>query len=232
MEGWYRQLLGEGNTLAESTLHNDYAVHASWLGQLRGKILDVGGGAGLTARYLHPSCQYTVLDPSPVWNEPDWKALSERFRAGHAVQFVEGCGEAMPFADNGFDVVVAFWSLNHAQCPDRCLAEMARVLRPGGTALLVLEDMKPGWRDLARRAWDGAMARVLRVPVTRFWRQPEVGGVAATLRHLITGKPWPLQNDHVRIDEADLKRWFSDGFAVSRREWLGGYLTFELIRRK
>ena len=55
--------------------------------------------------------------------------------------FVKGTGEKLPFASGSFDVVLALWSLNHVIDPEQCIVEVDRVLKTGGRALFVLEDM-------------------------------------------------------------------------------------------
>jgi SAM-dependent methyltransferase len=47
-----------------------------------------------------------------------------------------GAGEALPLADGGYDVVTCWDVLEHVQAPDALLAELARVLRPGGLLLI------------------------------------------------------------------------------------------------
>lgn len=230
MEDWYRVLLEQGHAAAEQSLTSDYASYSTLLAALRGRVLDVGGGAGLAARYLDPACDYTVLDPAAVWEEPRWQEFAAGFRKEHKVDFVRGAGEAMPFGNACFDAVTAFWSLNHARDPARCITEIARVLRPGGTGLLVLEDMEPSWADVARRAARFAMSQVTGKGAKAYWHQPEVGGLMATLRHKLQGKVWPLQPDHVRIREQDLRSWLAPGFAITRRAWRGGFLAYEISR--
>src|SRR5687768_9271408 len=98
MEQWYRDLLARGPGAAEHDLAHDYAPFAGILGRLRGRVLDLGGGAGLSARYLDESCDYWVVDPAAVWEEPGWREFGERFHR-RPVNFVRGMGEALPFAD-------------------------------------------------------------------------------------------------------------------------------------
>jgi SAM-dependent methyltransferase len=231
MEDWYRVLLEQGHSAAEQSLLSDYASYAGWLRGVRGHLLDVGGGAGLAARYLGPGCEYTVLDPAGVWAEPRWQEFAASFRNEHPVHFVRGTGEAIPFGEASFDAVTAFWSLNHARDPGQCMAEIARVLRPGGNGLLVLEDMEPTWVDIATRAVRSAISRVTGKGRKPFWHQPEVGGLTATIRHKVQGKNWPLQPDHVRIRERDLRSWLAPNLIVTCREWQGGFLTYEFVRR-
>lgn len=51
---------------------------------------------------------------------------------------VVGDGAALPFATGAFDAVVAASVLEHVSDLDRCLAEIARVLRPGGELLVIV----------------------------------------------------------------------------------------------
>lgn len=225
MEGWYRDLLASGT--AEAFLQTDYAPHAEFLSGLSGRILDLGGGAGVAGRYLPPECDHVVIDPAAVWAEPEWRDLGARFSGGRGTTFIRGTGEALPLAAGEFDGAIAFWSLNHAQDPNDCINELARVVRPGGTTLLVLEDMEPSWADFALcvRQRVGALFG---------------GGVdgfgffesfRASALHKLSGKPWPLQDDHCRILEADLLQWTAPHFRLVRRQWLGGFLTLEFARR-
>jgi ubiquinone/menaquinone biosynthesis C-methylase UbiE len=101
-------------------------------------VLDVGCGAGidtlLAARRVTRSGRVLALDMTP--------AMVERARAnaraagfGH-VEVHEGLMEAMPFPDASVDVVVSNGVLNLSTRKSRSLAEMHRVLRPGGQVAL------------------------------------------------------------------------------------------------
>ncbi|MDF8332124.1 class I SAM-dependent methyltransferase [Novosphingobium cyanobacteriorum] len=225
MEQWYRDLLASGT--AEAFLHNDYAPHRAFLSGLHGRVIDVGGGAGVAGRYLPPSCTHVVVDPAAVWQDPAWKQFSASFAAGRSAEFVQGTGEALPFATAEFDAGLAFWSLNHAGDPARCVAELARVVRPAGKVLLVLEDMEPTWGDCI-------LAALRRTGYRLGLPRKDHGGLGAlppVIREKLSRNPWPLQDDHCRIDERDLMRWAAPAFRLTRREWLGGFLAFEFVRR-
>jgi hypothetical protein len=43
---------------------------------------------------------------------------------------------------------------------------------------------------------------------------------------------WPLQRDHIRIEESDLRRWADQHFETHGRSWIRHYLTYEFRRRK
>lgn len=226
MEQWYRDLLGAGDLRAEAALLADYEPHAGFFGSLTGRILDVGGGAGLTSRYLRADSDYWVIDPANVWNEVDWKEFGGLFSStGPKPHFLNGTGENLPFGDGEFDAVLAMWSLNHAQDPRRCVEEMTRVLRSGGAMLLVLEDMPPSWGDVARLARQRIKNHLGLRTAFLDWNQKEVSGLKATIQHRLSRQRWPLQSDHIRVDEDLLYRQV--GLRPCRREWVGGFLTLE-----
>ena len=91
-------------------------------------LLDVGCGDGGVARLLRERVgDVTAVDvvPSPGWGDAT------------GLTFQTADGEALPFDDGSFDLVHAKDSLHHMNDPERALAEVRRVLRTDGTALLV-----------------------------------------------------------------------------------------------
>ncbi len=105
------------------------------------RVLDVGCGPGhLSIRLADLGLEVTGLDLDP--------AMIERAQA-HATgadginrpSFVVGDASALPFPDASFDVAVSTFSVHHWAEPAAGLAEIGRVLRPGGRALIW--DVKP-----------------------------------------------------------------------------------------
>jgi SAM-dependent methyltransferase len=101
-------------------------------------VLDVGCGAGidalLAARQVGPTGRVLALDMTAAVVE---RARANARAAGFDhVDVHEGLMEALPFPDGSVDVVVANGVLNLSTRPSRSLAEMYRVLRPGGRATL------------------------------------------------------------------------------------------------
>jgi ubiquinone/menaquinone biosynthesis C-methylase UbiE len=91
-------------------------------------LLDVGCGDGGVARLLRERVTEVVAVDIEAFGE--WEdAPGLRFRVAN--------GEELPFADASFDVVHSKDSLHHMERPERALHEYRRVLRPGGTALIV-----------------------------------------------------------------------------------------------
>jgi ubiquinone/menaquinone biosynthesis C-methylase UbiE len=91
-------------------------------------LLDVGCGNGRVARLLAERVrEVRAVD---VVESPEWSD-------GDGVSFQVADGEALPFEDGSFDLLHSKDSLHHMNAPERALAEYRRVLRPGGTALIV-----------------------------------------------------------------------------------------------
>lgn len=83
------------------------------------RVLEIGAGIGITPRYL-PSADLICTD---VEANPWIDALAD--------------GQSLPFADASFDAVVCIAALHHMHHPLLALREMARVLKPGGKALIM-----------------------------------------------------------------------------------------------
>ncbi|MEV4560523.1 methyltransferase domain-containing protein [Kitasatospora sp. NPDC049285] len=123
--------------------------------------LDVGSGTGyLTVRVaerLAPGGTIRGIDPSP-----DFRAQAARAAAGRpGCTFEDGVAERLPAADGSCDLVVSALMLHHLPEPDRAIAvaEMHRVLRPGGR--LLLADFRPPTSALGRHLVGAAVGPVM-----------------------------------------------------------------------
>jgi SAM-dependent methyltransferase len=95
------------------------------------RVLDVGCGTGVvsvTAARL--GCKVTGLDLTPELLE---HARKNAAIAHVTIDFQEGDVEAMPFPDASFDAVLSQFGHIFAPRPEVAIAEMLRVLKPGGT---------------------------------------------------------------------------------------------------
>ena len=117
-------------------------------------ILEIGGGQGwvscLLAREFGPKASITTTDIGPEALEalPEWERIfGVKLTDSFACRSYD-----MPFPDASLDLVFAFAAAHHFGAHRRTLAEIERVLRPGGTALYLHE---PACRDyLYSRAKD------------------------------------------------------------------------------
>ena len=101
-----------------------------------GDVLEVAPGPGYFAIEMAKSGdnRVTGLDISRTMVELARKNATE---AGVEVDFRRGDASAMPFADDSFDLLACSAAFKNFSEPHRALEEMYRVLRPGGTALLI-----------------------------------------------------------------------------------------------
>ena len=102
------------------------------------RALDVGTGAGAIAIALAPLVAHVVgVDIVP-------ELLAEaRLRSPACVRYVEADATALPFDSCSFDLVCSARTLHHVGRPELVIAEMNRVLEPGGI-MLVVDQLAPG----------------------------------------------------------------------------------------
>src|SRR4030067_424333 len=94
------------------------------------QVLDVACGTGVVAvTAARAGAQVKALDLWPVLLElAHWNA----YMAGVKIEFTEGDAEALPYPDAAFDVVLSQYGHIFAPRPEVVVAEMLRVLKPGG----------------------------------------------------------------------------------------------------
>jgi SAM-dependent methyltransferase len=110
------------------------------------QVLEVGCGPGhLSIRLARHGFAVTGLDLDPAMID---RARANADRPGNSDQrrptFLVGDVAALAFPDRSFDLVVSTLSMHHWADPTAGLAEIGRVLRPGGRALVW--DLRPGVR--------------------------------------------------------------------------------------
>lgn len=97
---------------------------------LEGEILEIGAGTGATLAHYERTTRLVALEPDASMA----KLLRPRAAVSRIpVEVVEGSAESLPFADESFDHVVATLVLCSVADLDASLAEVRRVLRPGGS---------------------------------------------------------------------------------------------------
>jgi ubiquinone/menaquinone biosynthesis C-methylase UbiE len=129
------------------------------------RVLDVASGPGFVGMAFAPHCSQVVgIDATDRFVA---RANAEAARRQlYNIEFVLGNVEVMAFPDARFDVAVCRFAFHHFARPQTVLAEMRRVIKPGGT--LVIVDMvasedpaKAGYHNEIERLCDPSHARAL-----------------------------------------------------------------------
>jgi ubiquinone/menaquinone biosynthesis C-methylase UbiE len=132
----------------------------SWLcGQATGEVLEVAIGTGLNLPHYPASARLTGVEWSAAMLEVA-RDRAERLR--RPVELHRADARHLRFPDARFDTVVCTFSLCGIPDPKVALAEMARVLRPGG--LLLLAD------HVGSSVWPVRLLQVLADAVTVPWQ--------------------------------------------------------------
>lgn len=98
------------------------------LGGIRGKVLDVGAGQAPWTGMLSPDVEYAGVDIEKA----------DEFGMLRAPGVVYYDGARLPMEDASFDTVMCIEVLEHVPDPEALLADMYRVLKPGGQLLLTV----------------------------------------------------------------------------------------------
>jgi SAM-dependent methyltransferase len=136
--------------------------HLARYGAVR-RVLDVGAGTG--------NAIGKVVAPTRVAVDLSREMLGRLRDREPSVAAVGGVAEALPFRDGAFDLVVTYSVLHHL-ADWSPLAEMRRVVRPGGIVLLEHEEafQEAGWRG---HLYGVLRALLVRVAEGWYWRRPE-----------------------------------------------------------
>ncbi|MFJ5265115.1 class I SAM-dependent methyltransferase [Streptomyces sp. NPDC088387] len=146
--GPYERFMGRWSRLAAREL-------ATWLGLPEGlRWVDVGCGTGVLAGVVADRCapgSLVGVDRSEGF------VSTARATVGGGAHFVVADAGALPVRDGACDVSVSALTLNFLAQPAAGVAEMARVVRPGGTVAAYVWDYAGGMAFLGR-FWDAAVA--------------------------------------------------------------------------
>jgi 2-polyprenyl-6-hydroxyphenyl methylase/3-demethylubiquinone-9 3-methyltransferase len=131
-DGWW-----SGQTRWVRTLHNMVPGRLAWFDRHidwnRKAVLDLGCAGGFMAEALDDrgAC-VTGIDPA---SKAISAARNHAEQSGRSIVYEVGVGEALPYATDNFDAVVCVDVLEHVSDLPKVIAEVARVLKPGGLFL-------------------------------------------------------------------------------------------------
>ena len=113
-------------------------------GEGAARVADIGAGLGVARRFLPPAADYLGVEYSA-----QSIALARRIAEGPAARFVEGGFPRLPVEDGWADMVICLEVIEHIADDRQAIAELRRIVRPGGYLLLSV----PGtwyWPDYLR----------------------------------------------------------------------------------
>lgn len=121
-----------------------------WIGErAHGRVLEVAVGTGRSLEFYAPGIELTGVDLSPAM----LRRARRRARELELTPTLKVAdAEQLPFPDASFDSVVCALGLCSIPRPDVAVREMARVLVPGGT-LLLLDHIRSSWPPVVALQW-------------------------------------------------------------------------------
>jgi SAM-dependent methyltransferase len=133
-------------------------MRAALLAGAQGRVVEIGAGTGVNLDLYGDGVEdLTLVEPDPHMGA----RLRERLATATGRpprRLVAAPAEAMPFADDTFDTAVAMLVLCTVPDPVAAIAELARVLKPGGRLLFIehVRSEDPGrasWQDRLEKPW-------------------------------------------------------------------------------
>jgi SAM-dependent methyltransferase len=122
------------------------------IGLLRGTVLEIGAGAAAQFERMDPQVRWLGLEPATRVRRRLARHAAEHGRPGSVLA---GRAEALPLADGSLDAVLSSVVLCSVGDQERALAEIRRVLRPGGLFVFFEHVGAPegSWQSRIQQAW-------------------------------------------------------------------------------
>ena len=126
------------------------------IGAAEGRVLEIGVGSGMNLPFYRPPVREVLaLEPAPRLIA---MARSASRASSMPVTFLQASAEAIPLDEHSVDTIVTTWTLCSIPQAAVALAEMRRVLRPGGKLLFAEHGLAPDeavhwWQDRLTPAW-------------------------------------------------------------------------------
>lgn len=111
--------------------------------QCRGEVLEVGAGSGINFSLYDPSLVTKVWALEPSWGMRRRAQKRLPVRPPMDIEWLDLPGEAIPLADHSVDTVLLTYTLCTIGDTVRALAQMHRVLKPGGQLLYCEHGLAP-----------------------------------------------------------------------------------------
>ena len=128
------------------------------LAGVSGEILEIGFGTGLNLpHYPESVAKITTIEPNPGMQK---LARSRIEQSQISVDYKILNGENLPFKDQTFDSVVCTWTLCSIKQVDRAIAEVYRLLKPGGKFYFIEHGLS---RDRSIQFWQNLLTPIQKV---------------------------------------------------------------------
>ncbi len=185
-----------------------YALLARRNGPHHGRVLELGCGMGHLLAWLTPLYEVYGSDINA------WALAQARLNVPQGQYALLSADECLSFSSQAFDIVIAKHVVEHLAHPEQAIAEMSRVLNPGGLLILATPNLNSPMRKLKKSAWIGYKdpthislkppsdwlellelnhLRPSKVFSDGFWDAPYIRVIPTALQKLLFGLPGGLQ---------------------------------------